>query len=117
VDWDHLECPDCRKRFVPKSGKPAEGRPSPATQFCRFQKCKGRPRKPLAEVILKCAPLRATSSTGEDSTHLGIRTACAKFIGGNNLNLVRVVTEVTIEFRLGGMVKLAVRYTRLIRAP
>jgi hypothetical protein len=27
---------------------------------CR--KCKGRPRKPLAEVILKCAPLRATSS-------------------------------------------------------
>ncbi len=26
------------------------------------RKCKGRPRKPLAEVILKCAPLRATSS-------------------------------------------------------
>jgi len=32
---------------------------------CR--KCKGRPRKPLAEVILKCAPLRATSSVIEHS--------------------------------------------------
>ena len=36
---------------------------------CRegLQKCKGRPRKPLAEVILKCAPLRATSSGNENS--------------------------------------------------
>ncbi len=36
-------------------------------------KCKGRPRKPLAEVILKCAPLRATSSEKEDST---LRAIC-----------------------------------------
>jgi len=32
-----------------------------------WRKCKGRPRKPLAEVILKCAPLRATSSVTKDS--------------------------------------------------
>ena len=37
-----------------------------------LRKCKGRPRKPLAEVILKCAPLRATSSAKENSTLFAI---------------------------------------------
>ena len=37
-----------------------------------WRKCKGRPRKPLAEVILKCAPLRATSSAKENSTLFAI---------------------------------------------
>jgi len=45
-------------------------------------KCKGRPRKPLAEVILKCAPLRATSSATKGCIP-GAILKCLKILMGS----------------------------------
>ena len=68
---------------------------------CR--KCKGRPRKPLAEVILKCAPLRATSS-GIEHSMLFAKCKCLKNRSYPQLTLV-VIAEGRKELLSGAIRK------------